>query len=229
MVRLSVFVGAVLALALGMATPASAQLGKGFQIPQAVRNIFMLRTEQVQKELKLTDEQNTQIDDLAIQLQSDALELFSSLQDLSDEERKTELPNLMKKFAEKGKELQAKVDKFLNAEQNARMKELSLQQRDAEALGDEDVIAALKLTEDQKKKLREIQDEAARQVEEALKPLLGGGGGGGDLGDIRTKMENMKKELSEKALAVLTTEQKATFEKMKGPKFDFPKGGGFGF
>ncbi len=228
MVRLSVFVGAALAIALGMATPASAQLGKGFQIPPAVRNIFMLRTEQVQKELKLTDEQNSQIDDLAIQLQSDALELFSSMQDLSDEERKTELPNLMKKFGEKGKELQAKVDGFLNAEQNARMKELSLQQRDAEALGDEDVISALKLTDDQKKKLRDVQEEAARQVEEALKPLLGGGGGG-DLGDIKTKMEKMRKELSEKALAVLTSEQKAKFEKMKGPKFDFPQGGGFGF
>jgi Spy/CpxP family protein refolding chaperone len=229
MVRLSVFLGAALSLALMMATPASAQLGKGFKIPSAVRNIFMLRTEEVQKELKLTDDQNTQIDDLAIQLQSDALELFSSLQDLSEEERKTELPNLMKKFDEKGKELQAKVDKFLDAKQNARMKELSLQQRDAEALADDDVIAALKLTDDQKKKLREVQEEAARQVEEALKPLLGGGGGGGDLGDIRTKMENMRKELSEKALAVLTTEQKAQFEKMKGPKFDFPKGGGFGF
>jgi Spy/CpxP family protein refolding chaperone len=229
MVRITVFFAAALALAVGMTSSASAQLGKGFQIPPAVRNVFLLRTEQIQKELKLTDDQNTQIDDLAIQLQSDALELFSSLQDLSEEERKAELPNLMKKFSDKGKELQAKVDKFLDAKQNARMKELSLQQRDAEALGDEDVIAALKLTEDQKKKLSAIRDEAARQLEEALKPLLGGGGGGGDLGDIRTKMEAMRKELSEKALAVLTTEQRAQFEKMKGEKFDFPAGGGFGF
>jgi len=229
MVRLSVFFGAALALAMAMPTTASAQLGKGFQIPPAVRNIFLLRTEQVQKELKLTDEQNSQIDDLAIQLQSDALELFSALQDLSEEERKKELQNLMKKFAEKGKELQAKVDKFLDAKQNGRMKELSLQQRDAEALADDDVIKELKITDEQKKKLQDIRDEAARQLEEALKPLLGGGGGGGDLGDIRTKMEAMRKELSEKALAVLTTEQRAKFEKMKGEKFDFPSGGGLGF
>lgn len=229
MVRISVFIGAVLTLALSMTSSASAQLGKGFQIPPAVRNIFVLRTEEVQKELKLTDDQIGQIDDLSIQLQSDALELFSSLQDLSDDERKAELPNLMKKFADKGKELQAKVDKFLDPKQAARMKELSLQQRDAEALADEEVITALKLTDDQKKKLTAVRDEAAEKLEEALKPLLGGGGAGGDLGDLRTKMETLRKELSDKALAVLTTQQREQFEKMKGPKFDFPKGGGFGF
>ena len=35
-------------------------------------------------------------------------------------------------------------------------------------------------------------------------------------------MMAMRKELGDKALAVLTADQKEQFEKMKGPKFNFP-------
>jgi len=44
---------------------------------------------------------------------------------------------------EKGKELQAKVDKILDAKQLTRMKELALQQRGAAALEDDEIVDAL--------------------------------------------------------------------------------------
>jgi hypothetical protein len=46
---------------------------------------------------------------------------------------------------------------------------------------------------------------------------------------MRQKMMAMRKELSDKALAVLTPQQQEQFEKMKGTKFDFPPQRGPGF
>lgn len=228
MLRLSLFAGLALALAALMTSSASAQFGRGFQIPPAVQTIFLLKTEAVQKELDLNEEQTKSAGNLAAQMQSDAMEIMSGLQDLNEEERKQELPNLMKMMSEKGKELQGKVDKLLNPKQTARMKELSLQRRGVAALQDDEIIAALKLSEEQKKQLAEIRESSAKQQEEVMKAVIAGGGGGGRQA-IQGKMEAMRKELGDKALAVLTSEQRDQFEKMKGAKFDFPQTRGFGF
>jgi hypothetical protein len=228
MVRLfSLFSAALVVLAL-VATSARAQFGRGLQIPPVVQNIFLLRTEAVQKEIDLSADQNKSISDIALKMQSEAMEVLSGLQDLTEEERKEELPNLMKMLGEKGKELQAKVDKILNPKQTVRMKELSLQRRGAGALQDEEVIAALKLSDEQKKQLDEVRSAAGKQQEEIMKSLFGGGGGGVDQSAIRGKMEAVQKELGEKTVAILTSEQRERFEKMKGAKFDFPQGRGRG-
>jgi len=227
MTRVSLLLGCALALALSMTSSASAQF-RGLKFPPAVQNLFLLRNDAVKKELTITDDQQNQLDDVAGQMQADALEIFSGLQDLSPEEREKEMPNLMKMLQEKGKELQGKVDKILDPKQTARMNEISLQARGAQALEDEDVIKALKLTDDQKKKLNDIRESFADKQNEIIKQLTEGGGGG-DGGDLREKVQELMKELGEKAMAVLTSEQKSTFEKMQGAKFDLPKGRGFPF
>jgi Spy/CpxP family protein refolding chaperone len=149
------------------------------------------------------------------------------LQDLTDEERKEEMPNLMKMISEKGKDLQTQVDKILDAKQTARIKELSIQRRNVAALQDDEVVAALKLSDEQKEKLTAIRDSTAKEQEEIVKGLLSGGG---DRSQIRTKMEALQKTVGEKSFAVLTPEQREQFEKMKGAKFNFPpQGRGPGF
>jgi hypothetical protein len=228
MVRLSMLAAAAIVLTGLLAPGASAQFGRGFQMPPAVQTIILLRTEAVQKEIKLESKQTDAVGDLAAQMQSEAMEIMSGLQDLTEEERKEEMPNLMKMMAEKGKELQAKVDKLLNPAQAKRMKELSLQRRGMQALQDDEVIAALKLSDEQKKQLGEIRDSAAKAQEEVMKAVISGGGGG-DRSAIQGKMEAMRKELGDKALAVLSAEQRDQFEKMKGAKFDFPQTRGIGF
>ena len=62
-------------------------------------------------------------------------------------------------------------------------------------------------------------------MEEAMQALRAGGG---DQGKMREKMMALRKELNEKAVAVLTSPQCEQFEKMKGTKFDFPPQRGFG-
>ncbi len=227
MTRSGIVTGLTLAIAMLMTTSASAQFGgRGFRIPPSAQNIMLLSGEAVQKELSLNPEQSKAIGELATQMQAEAMEIFSGLQDLTPEERQKELPNLMKMVTEKGKELQKKVDTILDAKQQGRMKELSLQRRGVEALDDEEVVAALKFTDEQKQKLESLRDEVGKQAQELVQSALNSGG---DRQAIRGKMQALQKEFGEKALATLTPEQREQFEKMKGAKFEFPPQRGFGF
>jgi hypothetical protein len=218
-------------LALGLcavlASSASAQLGRGgLQMPAAVQNIFLLGIDAVQKELALNAEQVASVNALTTQMRSEAMEIMSGLQDLTEEERKEEMPNVIKMVNEKGKELQGKVDKILDAKQQARMKELSIQRRNLGALQDPEILAALKVTDDQKKQLVEIRDGFGKQQEDLQKEFLTSGG---DRSALRPKFEALQKSMGEKVMAVLTSEQREQFEKIKGEKFTFPQQRGFGF
>jgi hypothetical protein len=217
MFRIRLLAGAMLALVI--VSSAQAQLGRGINIPPVVQNLMLMRSEPVQKELKLDDSQGKAVNELAGQMQSEAMEIMSGLQDLTPEEQRKEIPSLMKMVAEKGKALQDKVDKILNAEQKARMHQLSLQRRGVEALQDEAVIEALKLSDDQKKKLTAVREEAADKQQEIIKEVTSGG----DRSQIREKFGALRKESGEKAMAILSSEQREAFEKMKGAKFDFPQ------
>ena len=176
--------------------------------------LMLLSQEAVQTELKLTDAQKTAAREAGDELRS----LFGDMRDQSQEERRAARGKVEGKI----KELRAKVEGTLDAAQKDRLKQLSLQRRGAfGALQDPEVATALKLTDEQKKKVETLAEES--------RPGRGqGGGGGGDRAAMRERFAAMQKERNEKALAILTAEQKAELEKMQGPKFEFPAGrGGF--
>ncbi|MEX0977721.1 MAG: hypothetical protein WDZ48_02650 [Pirellulales bacterium] len=225
MFRPGLLAGLALALVVLTASSAEAQL-RGLRFPPSLQNVFLLRSDEVQNELALSDEQKTSLGDLAMQLQQDALEIFSGLQDLTPAEQKEAMPELMKTLGEKGTEVQGKVDAILDKKQAARLKELSVQARGAQALEDDEVMAALAITDEQKKKLTDIREEGNAAMQETLQKLRDGGG---DQGEIRKKMGELRKQLSDKALAVLTPHQSKQFDKLKGAEFKFPPGRGFPF
>ncbi|MGD9720769.1 MAG: hypothetical protein AB7O59_13850 [Pirellulales bacterium] len=224
MLRHIVLAGSALALVLSMTASASAQFGRGFSIPPIVQDIMMMNTAEVQKELTLSPDQTKSITDIAKQMQAEAMEIMSGLQDLTPEERQEELPKVMEMIVDKAKDLQTKVDGILDDKQTGRVKELSLQRRGVEALSDDEVIAALKLTDEQKKNLSDLRDEAGAKQQELFQSFSGA-----NRDEIREKMMALRKEMGDKALAVLTTEQRDAFDKMKGAKFEFPRQRGFGF
>jgi len=226
MFRRFLLAGSALALAVFTAAPAEAQLNlRGLKFPASLQNVFMLRGEAVQNELKLNDEQKASLTELSQQLQQEAFEIFSGLQDLTPDEQKEQMPEVMKMIADKGKEVQENVDKILEEVQKARLKELSLQARGPQALEDEEIATALKITAEQKTKLEAIREEGNAAMEAAIQGLRAGGG---DQGEIREKMSKLRKELSDKALAILTPEQTEQFNKLKGAEFKFPSGRGGG-
>lgn len=225
MFRPGLLAGVALALVVLTASSAEAQL-RGLRFPPSLQNVFMLRSDEVQTELGLTDEQKTSLSELAMQLQQDAFEIFSGLQDLTPDEQKEAMPELMKTLGEKGKEVQGKVDGILDKKQIARLKELSVQSRGAQALEDDEVIAVLAINDDQKKKLADVREEGNAAMQQVLQKLREGGG---DQGEIRNKMGELRKQLSDKALAILSPQQAKQFEKLKGAEFKFPPGRGFPF
>jgi hypothetical protein len=225
MFRPGILAGLALALVVLTASSAEAQL-RGLRFPASLQNVFLLRSDEVQTELKLSDEQKTSLGDLAMQLQQDAFEIFSGLQDLTPEEQKEAMPELMKLLSEKGKEVQGKVDAILDKKQAGRLKELSVQARGAQALEDEEVVAALTISDEQQKKLADIREEGNNAMQAVLQKLREGGG---DQGEIRKKMGELRKQLGDKALAVLSPEQVKLFDKLKGAEFEFPPGRGFPF
>jgi hypothetical protein len=148
--------------------------------------------------------------------------MFSSVraggfQNLSQEER-------TKRFAEiqeKTKATWEKCEKILTSEQVERVKQISRQARGANALEDEDVKLALKLSDDQNKQLETIRDAAGQEMRGAFQP-------GGDQEAARKKAAEIQKSAGEKALAVLSDEQKKEFEKLQGEKIELPEGALFG-
>ncbi|REK09840.1 MAG: hypothetical protein DWQ37_17150 [Planctomycetota bacterium] len=217
----------VLVMLVGLTASAQAQPNlRNPKFPPSLQNVFLLRSDEVQQELNLNDEQKTELQDLTLQLQQEAFEILSGLQDLTPEEQQEMMGEISEMIAEKGQEVKAKVDALLNKEQLARLDELSLQARGAQALEDESVLSALQVSDEQKEKLAEIRDKGMEAIEKALGNLQGGGG----QRELRAKMRELRDELNEKAMAVLTPEQKKQLEKMQGEKFEFPsRGGGFPF
>ena len=128
---------------------------------------MMLRMKPVQEELKLSADQTEAVTKIAEEAGAAMRESFGNLRDASPEERRAAGEKMAKQMAETDK----KVAEVLKPEQSARLKELSVQMRGTFALMDPEVATALKLTDDQKKKLADMA--------EANRPARGQGAGGG--------------------------------------------------
>jgi Spy/CpxP family protein refolding chaperone len=191
------------------ANPPAAPRGPGF-MSGGVPGLFLLRSEVVQNDLKLSDDQKESI----TKLQDKAREAFSELQGLSQEERQTKMQELRK-------EQEEKIGGILNDKQKARLKEIGLQQSGAFAPANKEVAEALKLTDDQVNKIKELTDSFRKDVQAAA-------ANSGDRTAARDEITKLRKESGEKIMAVLNADQKAAFEKMQGGKIDLPNGGFFG-
>jgi Spy/CpxP family protein refolding chaperone len=151
----------------------------------------LVANEAVAADLKLTDEQKEKVKALP---RVD----FASFRDLSREEA-------AKKMEESREASKKAVDEILNADQKKRLAEISLQARGTRALSDAEIAKALALTEEQTKKIKEL-DEAPRE-----RPQQG------------ADFAKIQEERTAKYMAVLTEEQKKKFEEMQGAKFDTSK------
>jgi hypothetical protein len=166
----------------------------------------VLELSQVQDELKLSDDQKVEARKAGESLQG----LFAGLQNLSQEERQQK----MQEIQAKTRAAIEQVSKVLSKEQNERLDQIVLQARGAGALSDEKVAADLKITDAQRQKLQEIQQQTMQQFRDAQ----------GDQG----KIAEIRKTSREQSLAALTEEQRQQFEKMQGAKIDLPANFGFG-
>jgi len=199
-----------LALAAVVAPEAWAQRGQGrggglgsFR-GQGGNSLFLLTQKSVQDELKLSADQIKTVEE---QMEKQR-ESFAGLRDLSREERQ-------KKMEERAKANQAVLSEILKEDQLKRFKQISLQQRGAQALSDPDVSQALNLTAEQNDRVKAIQDGAQSEMRE----LFQAGAAGGDRQELQKKAAQLRNSINEKAHAVLTTEQQAKWKELTGEPF----------
>lgn len=183
----------------------------------------LLNHRKVQKELKCTAEQRVAlIDHFADQAEANAGPVGGGVIRVAPNVQQIEAQMKEQQEAEV-KQTKEMAEKILKPAQLARLSEIDLQVRGAEAFTDSKVADALNLTDDQKKSIGEMIEEMKnpnRGAPVAAPPVAGGGPGGGvvvwsvNLGlGVDPKA---RKAACEKAEEVLTKEQKAAWKKMTG-------------
>ncbi len=201
----------------------------------------LLRIEEVQKELKLTDEQKKTITDEGTKMGEAMREMFRDFRpggEMTDETRK-KMEDGQKKMAEMSKNFEKSLETILDPDQQDRLIGLMLQRSGVRAATSSEMVAAsLEITEEQKTKFAEAEKLNGEEMTKAMEGMGGRGQrGGGDAGGqqqtdeeraamfdkFRKKMEEMNKVAEERLLAVLTDEQKSKMESLKGEKFTFPE------
>ncbi len=178
--------------------------------------LLLLGQSSVQVDLKLSDEQVRQVTRLGDRRHE---VFFRDQRDLSPEAWEG-------RFAELAAEVKALVE-GLRPEQSRRLKQIVWQQSGAAAFNDGEVADALKLTDEQKKKIRSLQEEGRRPPRGPGGPGGPGGGPpgrppggpGGDWPGDWKRPEDGVKSGRDKVLNVLTAEQRATWAELIGEPF----------
>jgi len=174
--------------------------GAGFFGGGATGNLFLLRNEEVGRELELVDEQRARLDKVNDEIRDQMRDLFTRGRDLSDEERRAQ-------FQEFGEKVQKQVDGILLPHQRDRLKQIALQQQlrrsggTGGALASSTMVEELGITEAQKEELAKVRKETEAELQKQIAKL--------------------RKEAEAKILKVLTREQQAKWEKMMGEQFEF--------
>ncbi|WP_437201084.1 hypothetical protein [Planctomicrobium sp. SH664] len=221
-------------------------MGMGGRMGGGQTSLLQLSTmDPVQTELGLTDEQKTKLDALTGELREKLRGQIST--DIPLEER---AQKVTEGFRQISAEFKSKLPDFLDDVQIKRLQQIFVQVQGTQALEDPDVVAALKLTDDQKEKISAANKEYNQKAAELFRGLAGGPGGGrgpggrgpggggpgaggpgaGERGngnertaalqEVAEKREALNTERESAINGILTAEQKTAFEDLKGEKFD---------
>jgi len=193
-------VAATLLVADASAQPPGGR-GRGMGMGGMMSHASLLRQEAVQADLGIPADLKTKIS-TELPDRAPGGGGGGNPRDMTDEQRQKWMEERRARNAEDDK----KVAGLLSPAQLARLKQIRIQALGAGVLMDETLAKELGVTDEQTTKLQSAMQEM-RQA---------GGGGGGNPGEMRAKM-------TAKAMEILTADQKAKLEALKGPAFDVSK------
>ena len=202
-----------LGLVAMLAAPAAAQQGRGGRFGGG-NLASLLGNSSVQKELKLDDKQVDKAKDLAEKTREESREKFQGLQDLSQEERRAKMQEINREI--NATTLKA-AGEFLNPEQVARLKQISLQVRGVQAFSDPEVQKKLNLTDSQKGEIQAIAQESM----EATRGLFSQDQSPEEREAAMKKIAEIRKQALAKVEAKLNDEQQKTWKELIGSPFEF--------
>jgi hypothetical protein len=207
--------GLVLAVAALMAAPALAQRGgRGGMFGGAPGVGQLINNKGVQEELKMTPDQVTKAGEGMRSVFEKFRDDFGRFQEMSQEERAA----LQKKMND---ETQKAAADILKPEQTKRLKQIQLQVEGPQAFANADVVTSLKLKDDQKDKIKTINQDVTKDRQEIFQGARAGGFDPNAFQEMQKKIATLNKEAMGKIALILTPEQKKTWEEMTGKPFDY--------
>ncbi len=179
----------------------------------------LLRIEQVQKEIKLNEEQTKSVNEVVEKLTAELREQYAELRDIEDRQQRRE----------KAEELSRQTDRkvfgelrdVLEREQFMRLMQIRTQIRGPLAsLNNRWLANRMELTDDQKEKLAAVDKASQEKTTELY-------AGFRDLSQEQRrerfgKLREIRANADKEALGVLTDDQKQRYEEMQGEKFELP-------
>ena len=184
--------------------------GPGFGDPMASAALIGLA--EVQQELKLTEEQRPLVGDVLSKMQEQTRSVFESFNPqeiftLEEKERDERFAKMRTKMEDVSKQTSERLNKILDKQQSARFAELQLQRGGVGSLMREEIGKQLKLSDEQRNKLRELIEQNP---------------------PFPPPTPDQRKKVETDAVALLSDAQKDQWAKLKGSDFKFPEQG-FGF
>lgn len=170
---------------------------------------FVIMAPNVQKELKFTDEQSGKVRDTVMELGGKYRDQFMALRDLPESERPAKVRELSKALTDDVKKALS-----LSDEQAKRYDQIVLQQRGLQAFIDPDFQTKLRFTDEQKQKASELSTEARQKSEDIRKDA------GDNREELMRKFIELRKEYADKAIALLSDDQKKTWRELTGEPFE---------
>jgi Spy/CpxP family protein refolding chaperone len=178
---------------------------------------MLLQNSGVQKELKLSEEQIQKIKGVIQEIQKKHQDDFAALANLEQQERREKMQEIFKSIGEETEKGMADV---LKPEQSKRLKQIVLQTKGTQAFGEEDVQKSLNLTDDQKDKIKTLNEDLGKDIRETFQNSQG------NFQETGKKVSTLRKETMDKVLALLTDDQKKSWKDMTGDPFELKFEGG---
>jgi Spy/CpxP family protein refolding chaperone len=210
-----------LAAALLIAGPAPAQppAAGGFNMFRPTLADSISRTKALQDELKMDAAQVEKLKAALDEAREDTRELGPQL--LNRDATPSERDKVFKQMQEIHEKA---LTRALKPEQVKRLKQLDNQMAGLGMFAKPEVIAALKLTEDQRREMAKFTDDVYKATRDLTgrRPRGAGGAAAPPDPEAAQKVEAVQKEALANAVKVLTDEQRATFKDLTGEPFNMP-------
>ncbi|QDS87835.1 hypothetical protein EC9_20180 [Rosistilla ulvae] len=204
--------------------------GAGFGASKHLPVAGALRSEEVREEIELMPDQIEALKKLNDRENNRRGQDRPDFRNMSEEERGEFMAKMQKEREAQMEESNAMLEQILLPPQLDRLREIAIQMTGINALFSDYVTTELKITDAQKSKLTEAQTASQAKMREKMQEMFAGQGRGGNQGGerpdrdaMRAQVEELRKSVEGDLLAVLSTEQQANFEKLKGEKFELPE------
>lgn len=207
---LSFSAAAILALT-AFSVDAQAQGPGGMMARMQSRAMIMLRGgEDLQKELKITEDQMGKFTELA----EEARGLMGGGRGGGGGGGGPDLSAL--------NDIEKDMLKILDDNQRKRLTGIYVQVAGFASLQDDEVANAIGLSDADREKIDEKIDDISRDMQEEMQALMQSG----DREGMRQAMTEMREKANQKVMALLSEDQAKKLEDLKGKKFDMPQGFG---